>query len=124
MFFRCSWVAPGAREAAVELLARHDAAWVCVDAPRLDVASAMPAGVERTSDALGYVRLHGRNAATWTTGRIGPRFVQDLPTVDVPVLAWRSQRGECRRGREKTVRHTAAEWHEATPLGRFSRPGQ
>jgi uncharacterized protein YecE (DUF72 family) len=70
-----SWAAPGAREAAVELLARHDAAWVCVDAPRLDVASAMPPVVERTSDALGYVRLHGRNASTWTTGRtVAERF--------------------------------------------------
>jgi len=70
-----SWVAPGEREAAAELLAEHDAAWVCVDAPRLDVASAMPPIVERTSDALAYVRLHGRNASTWTTGKtVAERF--------------------------------------------------
>ena len=60
-----SWVAAGEREAAAEVLAAHGAAWVCVDAPRIDVASAMPPIVEVTSDALAYVRLHGRNAATW-----------------------------------------------------------
>ena len=64
-----SWVAPGERERAVDLLASHDAAFVAVDAPRIDVASAMPPVVEVTSPGLAYVRLHGRNPATWTTGR-------------------------------------------------------
>ena len=70
-----SWVEPEARAAAAELLGEHDAAWVCVDAPRLDVASALPPIVKRTSDALAYVRLHGRNASTWTTGKtVAERF--------------------------------------------------
>jgi uncharacterized protein YecE (DUF72 family) len=35
----------------------------------------MPPIVERTSDALAYVRLHGRNASTWTTGKtVAERF--------------------------------------------------
>jgi len=70
-----SWAADGERQAAEELLAAHGAAWVCVDAPRLDVASAMPPITPVTSDALAYVRLHGRNADTWTKGRsVAERF--------------------------------------------------
>ena len=60
-----SWVAGEERQAAADLLATHGAAWVCVDAPRIDVASAMPPIVELTTDRLAYIRLHGRNAATW-----------------------------------------------------------
>ncbi len=70
-----SWVVPGERERAVNLLGEHDAAWVCVDAPRLEVASAMPPIVEVTSGALAYVRMHGRNAESWTRGRtVAERF--------------------------------------------------
>ena len=70
-----SWAEPENRAAAADLLGELDAAWVCVDAPRLEVASAMPPIVERTSDALAYVRLHGRNASTWTTGKtVAERF--------------------------------------------------
>lgn len=64
-FRHTSWAASGDREAAVEMLGERDAAWVCVDAPRVDVASAMPPIVEVTSPGLAYLRLHGRNAVTW-----------------------------------------------------------
>ncbi|MDX6646757.1 MAG: hypothetical protein QOK40_2484 [Miltoncostaeaceae bacterium] len=79
-----SWVAPGERERAAELLAEHDAAWVCVDAPRVDTASALPPVVERTSDALAYIRLHGRNAETWTKGRtVAERFDYDYSDAEL-----------------------------------------
>lgn len=79
-----SWAAAGERERAADLLARHDAAWVCVDAPRIDVASAMPPIVEVTSDALAYVRMHGRNASTWTRGRtVAERFDYDYPEEEL-----------------------------------------
>jgi uncharacterized protein YecE (DUF72 family) len=64
-----SWVAPGEREATMATLGERGAAYVCVDAPRLETASAMPPLVEVTCPDLAYVRLHGRNAATWHTGR-------------------------------------------------------
>ena len=74
-FRNTSWTAPGEREAAVEMLGERDAAWVCVDAPRMDVASAMPPIVEVTSPGLAYLRLHGRNAATWQGSRtVAERF--------------------------------------------------
>jgi uncharacterized protein YecE (DUF72 family) len=70
-----SWAEPGEREAAAELLRTHDAAWVVVDAPRIAAKNVMPPIVEVTSPALAYLRLHGRNAATWNTGRtVAERF--------------------------------------------------
>ncbi len=70
-----SWAEPGEREAAAEVLAGHDAAWVVVDAPRIDAKNVMPPIVEVTTPALAYMRLHGRNAATWNTGRtVAERF--------------------------------------------------
>ena len=79
-----SWVASGERERAAEMLAEHDAAWVCVDTPRIDVASALPPIVEVTSDALAYVRMHGRNAETWTKGKtVAERFDYDYPQEEL-----------------------------------------
>jgi len=68
-FRNASWADSGEREAAVEMLSARDAAWVCVDAPRIDVPSAMPPIVEVTCADLAYLRLHGRNAATWQGSR-------------------------------------------------------
>jgi uncharacterized protein YecE (DUF72 family) len=70
-----SWAEPDEREATAELLGAHDAAWVVVDAPRIDAKNVMPPIVEVTSPGLAYLRLHGRNAATWNTGRtVAERF--------------------------------------------------
>jgi uncharacterized protein YecE (DUF72 family) len=70
-----SWAEPGEREAAAELLGTYDASWVVVDAPRIDAKNVMPPIVEVTSPHLAYLRLHGRNAATWNTGRtVAERF--------------------------------------------------
>jgi uncharacterized protein YecE (DUF72 family) len=78
-----SWAAPGARERTAQMLAAHDAAWVVVDAPRIDVASAMPPVIEVTTPGLAYLRLHGR-AATWTTGRsVAERFDYAYPPEEL-----------------------------------------
>lgn len=70
-----SWAEPGEREAAAELLGERDAAWVVVDAPRIQAKNVMPPIVEVTSPALAYLRLHGRNTETWNTGRtVAERF--------------------------------------------------
>lgn len=82
-----SWVAPGERERAVALLAEHDAAWVCVDAPRTEVMSAMPPIVEVTTPGLAYLRMHGRNAEAWTRGRtVAERF--DYRYADAELEEW------------------------------------
>jgi uncharacterized protein YecE (DUF72 family) len=70
-----SWAEAGEREAAAELLGAHEASWVVVDAPRIDAKNVMPPIVEVTSPHIAYLRLHGRNAATWNTGRtVAERF--------------------------------------------------
>lgn len=82
-----SWVSPGERERALDVLAEHDAAFVVVDAPRIDVASAMPPVVEVTSPALAYLRLHGRNPNTWTTGRsVAEKY--DYAYTDAELEEW------------------------------------
>jgi uncharacterized protein YecE (DUF72 family) len=87
-----SWVSGSERARTAELLAAHDAAWVVVDAPRIDVVSALPTVIEVTTPALAYLRLHGRNADTWTTGRtVAERFdyvysAQELEEWVGPVL--------------------------------------
>jgi uncharacterized protein YecE (DUF72 family) len=82
-----SWVAAGEREQAAALLAEHDAAWVCVDAPRAEAMSAMPPVVEVTSPGLAYVRMHGRNATMWTRGRtVAERF--DYQYAETELEEW------------------------------------
>jgi uncharacterized protein YecE (DUF72 family) len=66
------------------MLADRDAAYVCVDAPRLEVASAMPPLVEITCPELAYLRLHGRNAATWQGSRsVAERFNYVYPPEEL-----------------------------------------
>lgn len=70
-----SWAEPDERKAAAELLGEHGAAWVVVDAPRIDAKNVMPPIVEVTSPDLAYLRLHGRNGATWNSSRtVAERF--------------------------------------------------
>lgn len=70
-----SWAEPGEREAAAEMLGELGAAWVVVDAPRIDAKNVMPPIVEVTSPDLAYLRLHGRNRVAWNSGRtVAERF--------------------------------------------------
>jgi uncharacterized protein YecE (DUF72 family) len=52
----------GRTSRTLELLRRHDLTLVCTDAPR---AASIPAPPYVTTNATGYVRLHGRNRSTW-----------------------------------------------------------
>ena len=63
-FRHASWVGPEEIETTLELFGSLGAAYVCVDEPRLRGPSVLPPITAVTAD-LAYVRLHGRNAATW-----------------------------------------------------------
>ncbi len=63
-FRHASWVAPDQLETTLDLLTSLDAAYVCVDEPRIESPGVLPPLAAATTD-LAYVRLHGRNAATW-----------------------------------------------------------
>ena len=75
-FRHASWVGDPQRQGRVmRVLADLGAAYVSVDAPRVGDASAMPP-VAAVTAPVAYVRLHGRNAATWglRTGSASDRF--------------------------------------------------
>lgn len=86
-----SWVSGAARAATMAMLSDRDAAYVCVDAPRTDLASTMPPIIEVTCPELAYLRLHGRNADTWQgSSTVAERFnyrydAQELEGLIAPV---------------------------------------
>jgi uncharacterized protein YecE (DUF72 family) len=59
-----SWLEPASAPQTLEFLERLGATYVMVDAPRTDARNLVPTVVGATS-ATAYLRLHGRNAATW-----------------------------------------------------------
>lgn len=59
-----SWLREGRGDRVLKWLADRDLAYVSVDSPELPDRSTMPRTAALTSD-WAYVRMHGRNAATW-----------------------------------------------------------
>jgi uncharacterized protein YecE (DUF72 family) len=59
-----SWLEPDASARTLDFLRSLGATYVMVDAPRTDAKNLVPTVVGVTSDTA-YLRLHGRNAATW-----------------------------------------------------------
>ena len=70
-----SWVEDERAERTFEWLADHDAAFVGTDSPVGDAPTLMPRVDAVTRDDLAYLRLHGRDAHAYTTGRsVAERF--------------------------------------------------
>ena len=63
-FRHASWVKPQELPRTLDLLTELGTAYVGVDEPRLQSAGVRPPITAATS-TTGYVRFHGRNAATW-----------------------------------------------------------
>jgi uncharacterized protein YecE (DUF72 family) len=59
-----SWLEPEHAADTLEFLRSLEATYVMVDAPRTDARNLVPTVVAATSQTA-YLRLHGRNAATW-----------------------------------------------------------
>ena len=77
-FRHASWVGPEELGRTLDLLNGLGLTYVGVDEPRLDSAGVLPPLTAATSD-IGYVRFHGRNAATWhaRVGSAAERFKYD-----------------------------------------------
>jgi len=77
-FRHSSWVSPEELDRTLDLLESLGLTYVGVDEPRLDSAGVLPPLTAATSD-IGYVRFHGRNAATWhaRVGSAAERFKYD-----------------------------------------------
>ena len=71
-----SWLDDEHRAASLAFLERIGAAYVTVDAPRSDTARNLVPTVIATTTPIAYVRLHGRNLATWNKrgGSAAERF--------------------------------------------------
>jgi uncharacterized protein YecE (DUF72 family) len=70
-----SWFEDGVIQEVLRWLDEHGMAYVTVDAPKVDAKNVPPTVVASTA-GLAYVRLHGRNAATWNRrgGSAAERF--------------------------------------------------
>jgi uncharacterized protein YecE (DUF72 family) len=71
-----SWLDDENRAASLAFLERIGASYVVVDAPRSETAKNLVPTVVATTSPLAYVRLHGRNLATWNKrgGSAAERF--------------------------------------------------
>jgi uncharacterized protein YecE (DUF72 family) len=70
------WVREKRRDQTLTWFSDHEVAFVCVDAPPGDEIPIMPSDLDAvTTDGLAYVRLHGRNAEGYLTGKsVAERF--------------------------------------------------
>ena len=86
-FRHSSWAEERTLEKAARFLAERGAGLVAVDAPRVGDGSSMPP-VSVATGPLGYVRFHGRNAATWgmRTASAADRF--DYLYSDEELAEW------------------------------------
>jgi uncharacterized protein YecE (DUF72 family) len=94
-----NWVVDGQREATLEYLAAHRATLVWVDAPAQNHFTIMPASLNAiTNPRLGYLRLHGRDARAYLTGKtVAARFNYNYSDEEIDEVAAR-----CRRVAAKT----------------------
>lgn len=78
----------------VEFLRKHGATFVSVDAPAKDHFTIMPHDLdENTTPKLAYLRLHGRDAKAYTTGKtVAARFNYDYDDEEIAEVARRSER--------------------------------
>lgn len=84
------WVAGKQLDATLQYFRDRKVTFVSVDAPDSEHFTVMPGLDHVTNSALGYVRLHGRNAAGYIRGRsVAERFDYDYSDAEVEELAAR-----------------------------------
>lgn len=78
----------------LEFLKKRSAIFVNVDAPASDHFTIMPPDVnEITNSEVAYLRLHGRDAKAYTTGKtVAARFNYDYNDAEIDEVAERSRR--------------------------------
>jgi uncharacterized protein YecE (DUF72 family) len=89
-FRRRSWASPKRFEGVLDWLSAHGAVFVCVDTPPGDHVPIFPPIDAVTSDALAYMRCHGRNTEGYLHGRtVAERFDYDYPKAELEEIAER-----------------------------------
>jgi uncharacterized protein YecE (DUF72 family) len=88
-----NWVEGEQLQATLDFLRAHGAAFVLVDTPAEKHFTIMPPGLnEITNSGLAYLRLHGRNARAYTTGKtVAARFNYDYSDEEIGEVAERAR---------------------------------
>jgi uncharacterized protein YecE (DUF72 family) len=88
-----NWAIGDQLRSTIDFMRKHRAIFVGVDAPPADHFTIMPSNVnEITNPALSYLRLHGRNARAYTTGKtVAARFNYDYNDEEIAEVAERSK---------------------------------
>src|SRR5437660_2315023 len=89
-----NWAVGDQLRSTIDFLRRHRVAFVNVDAPAADHFTIMPPDLDEiTTPSLAYLRLHGRNARAYITGKtVASRFNYDYNDDEIAEIAERSKR--------------------------------
>jgi uncharacterized protein YecE (DUF72 family) len=87
-----NWAVGDQLQATMDFLQKHHAIFVNVDAPASDHFMVMPSEVDEvTNSNVAYLRLHGRNAKAYLTGKtVAARFDYDYTDNEIAEVAQRS----------------------------------
>jgi uncharacterized protein YecE (DUF72 family) len=89
-----NWAIGGQLQSTIDFLQKHHAIFVNVDAPASDHFMVMPSDVDEvTNSDVAYLRLHGRNAKAYITGKtVAARFDYDYSKDEIAEVAQRSRK--------------------------------
>ena len=88
-----NWVVGYQLRSTIDFLHEHKATFVNVDAPASDHFSIVPSDLnEITNSSFSYLRLHGRNAKAYLTGKtVATRFDYDYSDKEIDEVAARAR---------------------------------
>lgn len=89
-----NWATGDQLQSTIDFLQKHHAIFVNVDAPASDHFMVMPSDIDEVTNAdLAYLRLHGRNAKAYITGKtVAARFDYDYSENEIAEVAQRSRK--------------------------------
>ena len=87
-----NWTTPAQLDSIVKFLRAHRATLVSVDAPRDEHFTVMPSEMDEvTNPRVAYLRLHGRDATAYKTGKtVAARFNYDYSDSEIEEVAERA----------------------------------
>lgn len=89
-----NWVVGDQLQVTMDFFRKHHAIFVNVDAPESDHFMVMPSELDEvTNSNFAYLRLHGRNAKAYITGKsVAARFDYDYSEEEIEEVAQRSSK--------------------------------
>jgi uncharacterized protein YecE (DUF72 family) len=89
-----NWVIGGQLKSTIDFLKEHNAIFVNVDGPMAEHFTIMPSDLDEiTNPGTAYLRLHGRNARGYLTGKtVAARFDYDYSDEEIAEVAERSKK--------------------------------